>query len=141
MTGTCIVPTVGAFFCNATTALDTTSTAWGPWAERSFRTYFDANAGIKEPDQLVGMVRGGHRQGITTSCIGFADGFDERLLAALADAGLGNDYWCDGPDQAHAVFQQEFGGLAAVVAQNLSVEVRPGTVVAARSSVRTPPIQ
>ena len=99
-----------------------------------------ANAGIKEPDQLVGMVRGGHRQGITTSCIGFDDGYDERLLAALADAGLGNDYWCDGPDQAHAVFQQEFGGLAAVVAQNLSVEVRPGTVVAAAAVLNEFPI-
>ena len=61
-------------------------------------------------------------------------------MAALADAGLGNDYWCDGPDQAHAVFQQEFGGLAAVVAQNLSVEVRPGTVVAAAAVLNEFPI-
>lgn len=98
------------------------------------------NAGIIDRDQLIEMVRGGNRQGITTSCIGFADGFDERLLAALADAGLGNDYWCDGPDQAHAVFQQEFGGLAAVVAQNLSVEVRPAEVVAAAAVLNEFPI-
>jgi Ca-activated chloride channel family protein len=63
--------------------------------------------------------------------IGFADGYDETLLAAMADAGGGNDYWCAGPDQALNVFNQEFDGLASVVAQNLSVEIRPTDATAA----------
>ena len=99
-----------------------------------------ANCGIRDHEGLAGMVRGGQREGITTSCIGFDDGYDERLLAALADAGMGNDYWCDGPDQARGVFIREFGGLAAVVAQNLSVEVRPTPVVAVAAVLNEFPI-
>ena len=39
--------------------------------------------------------------------------------------------WCAGPDQALNVFNQEFEGLASVVAQNLSVEIRPTDSTAA----------
>ncbi len=90
-----------------------------------------ANAGVTEHDALCTMVRGATDHGVTTSLIGFADGHDENLLAALADSGRGNDYWCAGPDQALDVFAAEFAGLASVVAQNLSVEVRPTVATAA----------
>ncbi len=90
-----------------------------------------ANAGITGADQLVQLIKGGYGQGVTTSCIGFDAGYDEQLLAALADSGMGNDYWCAGPDQAARVFADEFGGLAAVVAQNVSVEITPSAAVAA----------
>ena len=99
-----------------------------------------ANVGITEPDEMVAFVRGAQAQGVTTSCIGFADGYDEHLLAALADAGMGNDYWCDGPDQATRVFADEFGGLASVVAQNVSVEVRPSARVAAAAVLNEFPV-
>src|SRR4051794_26011060 len=39
-----------------------------------------ANAGITGADQLVPLIKSGYRQGITTSCIGFDDGYDETLL-------------------------------------------------------------
>ncbi len=90
-----------------------------------------ANAGIRNQEELCTMTRGASAQGITTSMIGFADGYDETLLAAMADAGGGNDYWCAGPDQALNVFNQEFDGLASVVAQNLSVEIYPTDSTAA----------
>ncbi len=90
-----------------------------------------ANAGIRDREELCTMTRGASAHGITTSMIGFADGYDETLLAAMADAGGGNDYWCAGPDQALNVFNQEFDGLASVVAQNLSVEIRPTDATAA----------
>ena len=92
-----------------------------------------ANAGVTDRDRLVQLVKGGHQQGVTTTCIGFDDGHDEELLAALADGGMGNDYWCAGPDQAMAVFSTEFGGLANTVAQNVSVEIAPNEHVAAMS--------
>jgi Ca-activated chloride channel family protein len=90
-----------------------------------------ANAGITGADELVPLIKSGYRQGVTTSCIGFDDGYDEQLLAALADGGMGNDYWCAGPDQAAQVFADEFGGLASVVAQNVSVEITASGAVAA----------
>jgi Ca-activated chloride channel homolog len=99
-----------------------------------------ANAGITGADQLVPLIKSGYRQGVTTSCIGFDDGYDEQLLAALADGGMGNDYWCAGPDQAAQVFADEFGGLASVVAQNVSVEITPSAAVAATAVLNEFPI-
>lgn len=90
-----------------------------------------ANHGITNREQLCTLVRGATATEISSSFIGFAEGFDEQLLAALADAGRGNDYFCADADAAAAVFAQEFAGLAAVAAQNLSVEIRPSAQVAA----------
>jgi len=99
-----------------------------------------ANAGITGAGQLVPLITSGYAQGVTTSCIGFGDGYDEGLLAALADGGMGNDYWCDGADQAAQVFADEFGGLASVVAQNVSVEITPSAGVAATAVLNEFPI-
>lgn len=84
-----------------------------------------ANAGITSPDELATLTQGARAQQVTTTMVGFGAGFDERLLSTMADAGGGNDYWCAGPDQAPQVFADEFTGLASVVAQNVSVEIRP----------------
>jgi Ca-activated chloride channel family protein len=62
---------------------------------------------------------------VTTSTIGYAEHFDETMLAAMASGGQGNTYWCAGPDEAPKIFAAEFEGLASVVAQNVSVEIRP----------------
>ena len=88
-----------------------------------------ANVGLVTAETLAPAVVRGRVNGITTSCIGFADGYDEAFLAAVADAGSGNDYWCAGPDQAMAVFVDEFNGLASVVAQNLEVVLAPNDTV------------
>ena len=99
-----------------------------------------ANAGLSTPEELLPLIASGQDQGVTTSCIGFADGYDETLLAGLADAGRGNDYWCAGPDQATAVFVDEFAGLASVVAQNVSVEIMPTDAVAVAQVLNEFPI-
>lgn len=88
-----------------------------------------ANIGLVNAETFAPAVVRGRVSGITTSCIGFADGYDEAFLAAVADAGAGNDYWCAGPDQAMAVFVDEFNGLASVVAQNLDVVLVPNDTV------------
>jgi Ca-activated chloride channel family protein len=84
-----------------------------------------ANVGITEPDQLVALTRQAADDGIGTTTIGFGTDFDEDLLTAMADAGGGNSYFAAGPDEAPGIFAQEFEGLATLVAQNLSVELRP----------------
>lgn len=90
-----------------------------------------ANHGVTDAERLAEMVAGGTTRGITSSFIGFADGHDEALLASLADAGRGNDYWCADSDAAAAVFTNEFEGLAAVAAQNLTVVITPTDRIAA----------
>jgi Ca-activated chloride channel family protein len=84
-----------------------------------------ANAGITDPDSLTGMVSGIKGKEIGTTTIGFGRNFDENLLAALADAGGGNSYFAEGPDDAPGIFVEEFEGLATVASQNVSVEITP----------------
>lgn len=85
-----------------------------------------ANVGITAPERLVGLCRVARAAGITTTTIGFGEGYDETLLRAMADAGGGNAYYIERPDQAAGVFAAELAGLHALCAQNVSVEVRPG---------------
>ena len=89
-----------------------------------------ANEGLTNPDALAGMVGGGRTNGVTTSVIGFGDGYDEVLAGTLANQGGGNDYWCAGPDDAPQVFDAEFGGLAQIAAQNIEVRFAPTAQVA-----------
>lgn len=88
-----------------------------------------ANVGETNPDRLCTNTSTARARNVTTSTIGFGDSYDERLLSAMADSGAGNDYWCAGPDQAPQIFNDEFEGLASVVAQNVSVELRPSAGV------------
>ena len=48
----------------------------------------------------------------------------------MADAGGGTGHFAATPDAAPGIFTAEFDGLASVVAQNVSVEIRPGPDVA-----------
>ncbi len=84
-----------------------------------------ANRGITDPDQLTGVVSGIRSEEISTTTIGFGRDFDEVLLTAMADAGGGNGYFAEGPDDAPGIFDEEFEGLATVAAQNVSVEIAP----------------
>lgn len=84
-----------------------------------------ANVGITDAGSLTGMVGGIKEEQIGTSTIGFGRAFDEELLTAMADAGGGNAYFAEGPDDASSIFVEEFEGLATVVSQNVSVEITP----------------
>jgi Ca-activated chloride channel family protein len=83
-----------------------------------------ANVGIVDHEQLVSIAQGTKKQAATTT-IGFGEGFDEVLLAAIADASGGATYFAENPDDAPGIFAEEFEGLTHLVAQNVSVEIVP----------------
>lgn len=86
-----------------------------------------ANVGVVDARTLAAMAGSAlEHEGVSTTTIGFGDGFDEDLLTAMADAGRGGAYYAATPDAAPAIFATEFEGLATLIAQNLSVEIRPG---------------
>lgn len=89
-----------------------------------------ANAGITDPSALVSMATSARGTGVGTTTIGFGDHFAEELLTAMGDAGGGNAHFASTPDAAPAIFAEEFEGLASVVAQNVSIEIRPSDDVA-----------
>ncbi len=80
-----------------------------------------ANAGIIEPATLVELARTARAMGITTTTIGVGEGYDDDLLRAMADAGGGNSWYVERPDQAQDVLAEEMGNLLSVSAQGLSV--------------------
>ncbi len=88
-----------------------------------------ANQGITDHGTLVDMARTTATDGVGTTTIGFGEGFDEELLTDMADAGQGNSYYVASPEDAPGVFAQEFEDLSTLVAQNVSVEIRPSDEV------------
>ena len=88
-----------------------------------------ANAGITDRGLLCGLAGGAKREGVTTSTIGFGADYDETLLRGMADAGGGNTWYIERPDQAPGVFEEEIEGLLSLSAQNVAVEIRPGAQV------------
>jgi Ca-activated chloride channel family protein len=89
-----------------------------------------ANVGVTEPGALEAMARRAFEaERVGTTTIGFGADFDEDLLTAMADAGGGNAYHAETPDQAPAIFAEQFEGLMSLVAQNVSVEIRPSEQV------------
>jgi Ca-activated chloride channel family protein len=80
-----------------------------------------ATSGIVDPLRLV-EIAAASKQFAPTTTIGFGEGFDEDLLAGIASASGGSTYFVESPEDAPGVFAQEFEELAAIVAQNVSVE-------------------
>ncbi len=88
-----------------------------------------ANVGVKDTPSLVAMSENARGESVGTTTIGFGDGFNEALLTEMAKAGGGNSYYVASPEDAPGIFAQEFEGLTSLVAQNVSVEIRPSAEV------------
>jgi Ca-activated chloride channel homolog len=84
-----------------------------------------ANVGLIDRPSLTGLAAQGKKDRVTTTTIGFGEDYDETLLRGMADAGGGNMYYIERPDQALAIFADELTGLLALGAQNVSVVVTP----------------
>ncbi len=84
-----------------------------------------ANMGITDPKILVNTAKSQAAAGIITTTLGFGDHFNEDLLIGIANAGEGNFYFIQSPDDAAEVFRIELETLLAVVGQNLAVTLVP----------------
>lgn len=83
-----------------------------------------ANAGVVDPVALGKVAAEAHTHRITTSTVGFGLGYDERLLAALAQGGAGNELFAEQADTAIALISGEVDGLLTQVSQAASLRVR-----------------
>ncbi|WP_432828370.1 vWA domain-containing protein [Dactylosporangium sp. CA-092794] len=90
-----------------------------------------ANAGVTDPDALARVAAEAYRNGVTTSALGFGLGYDERIMAAIARGGNGNEHFAEEADTAVALIAGEVEGLLAQAAQAASLQVRPGPAVRA----------
>lgn len=84
-----------------------------------------ANRGIIEPEELVKLAANISNSGPALSCIGVGRNFDEDLLAQMAEAGRGNFYFAENPDDIPPIFAEEMQGLLQVVAQGIMLQIKP----------------
>ncbi|HEY7223725.1 MAG TPA: VWA domain-containing protein [Micromonosporaceae bacterium] len=90
-----------------------------------------ANEGVTDPDALGTVSADAYRKGIVSSTLGWGEGYDERLLSAIARAGNGNEGFAADADAAVALLAGEVEGLLTQTAQAASLTVRPAPPVTA----------
>ena len=101
-----------------------------------------ANQGPSSADELgrYGLSLG--KEGISVTTIGLGLGYNEQLMAQLAQHSDGNHAFIKEPAELAAIFTEEFGDILSVVAQELKVKVlcpegvRPVRVLGREASIR-----
>lgn len=90
-----------------------------------------ANVGIHDPGILTATAGHKAEEGISTTTLGFGDGFNEDLLIGMARAASGNFYFIQSLDDATDVFGIELDSMRAVVSHNLQVTLtlEPGVTL------------
>src|ERR1700757_402487 len=81
------------------------------------------NAGITEPDHVEALTRSGlEKDEIRTSCLGFGDGYNENILAAMSKVGQGQLHDADSPEKFPVILADELDGLQKITVQNLRLQ-------------------
>ncbi len=84
----------------------------------------DANVGAHTHDEILKIIAGRAKEGVTLSTIGFGMGnYKDELMEQLADKGNGNNFYIDGLSAAKRVFQDELGSTLEVVAKDVKLQV------------------
>jgi Ca-activated chloride channel family protein len=79
------------------------------------------NCGIKNPKVIEENVLKLYQKGITTSCIGIGESFNETLLEGMSNSGGGNFYYVEKDEELEQVFKDEFSGLTNLVASEVQL--------------------
>lgn len=82
------------------------------------------NGGLCDVDQFAELARSAYGERITTTTLGYGDGYDETLLSAIARGGSGNHVFAADPDAAGAAIAREVDGLLDKVALAATLTVR-----------------
>ncbi len=83
-----------------------------------------ANVGPASPEELGRLGASLAKEGITVTTLGLGLDYNERLMSKLAQMSDGNHVFIKEPKELASVFQEEFGDILSVVAQDLRVVVR-----------------
>ncbi|MFO0580004.1 MAG: VWA domain-containing protein [Polyangia bacterium] len=75
----------------------------------------EANCGFIQPEYISLRVEEQRRGRITTSTVGVGPSFNEWLLGTMADAGGGNFYYAQRPQQLPPVIEREVSAAFAVI--------------------------
>lgn len=102
-----------------------------------------ANVGPASPEELGRLGASLAKEGITVTTLGLGLDYNERLMSKLAQMSDGNHAFIKDPKELASVFQEEFGDILSVVAQDLRVVVhcaegvRPVRVLGREADIRS----
>lgn len=85
-----------------------------------------ANQGLTDPAALGALAAEWRGHGITTSTIGVGLGYDEQILAAVAEGGAGNHTFAEEPEKVVVALASEVEGLLGKTVQAASLLIKPG---------------
>ncbi|MCH8473616.1 MAG: VWA domain-containing protein [Opitutales bacterium] len=83
-----------------------------------------ANVGPRSDEAFAELGRQFSQNGIVVSTIGLGQDYNEQLLAALAGAAEGNNYFVDRPEVLAKIFEEEIGHLVSTVAQGVRLRIQ-----------------
>jgi len=82
-----------------------------------------ANEGESRPEVLAAWTSKAFGKGVATTTLGVGLDYNEDLMTRIADAGGGRYHFIETGDQVPEVLADEFAGLTATVARNVTFEV------------------
>ena len=84
----------------------------------------DANVGNATHEEILSMIKGHVKEGVTLSTIGFGMGnYKDELMEQLANKGNGNNFYIDTIDAAKKIFEKQLGATLEVVAKDAKFQV------------------
>jgi Ca-activated chloride channel family protein len=84
----------------------------------------DANVGSHTHDEILKIIAGRAREGVTLSTIGFGMGnYKDELMEQLANKGNGNNFYIDSIAAAKKVFEEQLTATLEVVAKDAKLQV------------------
>ncbi|MFL5344235.1 MAG: vWA domain-containing protein [Hyalangium sp.] len=84
----------------------------------------DANVGATSHEEILKMIQGYVKEGITVTTLGFGMGnYKDELMEQFANKGNGNHYYVDSLMEARRIFQEQLGGTLEVIAQDVKLQV------------------
>ncbi len=83
-----------------------------------------ANIGPSSPNELGRLGAAAGKQGIAVSTIGLGLGYNEDLMARLAERSDGNHGFAESADDLATLFNAELGDVLSVVAQEVSIKLK-----------------
>lgn len=95
----------------------------------------DANVGATQPGEILKLIEGKVKEGVTCTTLGFGMGnYQDTMMEQFANKGNGNHYYVDSLFEARRIFVEQLGGTLEVIAKDakLQVDFDPKQVVAYR---------
>lgn len=96
-----------------------------------------ANEGETRPKALAQIAAGMLAEGITTTTIGVGEGYNEGLMALMAEYGGGGAHFIERPEDAVSVFEEELGCLKSLAASRVEVSFKAAGTVSAHEQLNS----